>query len=227
MKSNKGILFAADIPDKNQLFSVLEQVKSYIAAIKIGNLVLYEHSWSIIKEIKNLVNLPLIADLKLLDMPDMVGKITKCAVNSGADGIMVAGSIGVEGIMSCKEYLKEKLLFVFTQFTHCDGLISKEEANKYIDLAIDMNCTGIQVPATIKGRIREVREKIGNKFIIISCGVGTQKFYGDKIEGPTIGSALIEGADYEIVGRTIYQNPFPKDAAKFAYSKISEIITLN
>lgn len=224
MKGKKGILFAADIPNKKLLFSILEEVKTHISAVKIGNLILYAYSWEIIKEIKKIIDIPLIADIKLLDMPNMAGRITRDAINYGVDGIMVAGSIGVEGILSCKENLDNKLLFIFTQFTHCDGLISENEADKYIELAFDLNCDGFQVPATAKGRIKNVRKRFGNDKIIISCGIGTQKFYGNNTEGPPIGSAIKEGADYEIIGRSIYQDPSPQKAAKNASEIISQII---
>jgi len=224
MKSKKGILFAADILDKNKLFNVLEEVKPYISAIKIGNLVLYQHSLSIIKEIKKIASIPILADLKLLDMPNMVGKITKNAVDAGADGIMVAGSIGIEGILECKKYLNNNLLFVFTQFTHCDGLITEDEANQYIQLAIDMKCDGVQVPATVKNRIPKVRNMVGPDVILISCGIGTQKYFENETEGPSIGSAIQLGADYEIIGRSIYQNSSPMNAARAAYNIILGIL---
>ena len=226
MKRKKGILFAADIPDKNKLFEVLDDIKPYISAIKIGNLVLYQHSLSIIREIKNIINIPILADLKLLDMPNMVGKITKSAIEAGVDGIMVAGSIGIEGILECKKYLNNNLLFVFTQFTHCDGLITEDEANQYIRLAIDMKCDGVQVPATIKNRIPKVRNMVGPDVILISCGIGTQKYFENETEGPSIGSAIRIGADYEIIGRSIYQNNSPINAAKSANKIISDLLEL-
>jgi orotidine-5'-phosphate decarboxylase len=196
--------------------------------VKIGNLLLYEHSFKIIKKIKDRISIPMIADLKLLDMPDMAARITELAVNYGADGIMVAGSIGQEGILACQEILRDKYLFVFTQFTHCGGLIDDQEADEYIKLALGLECSGIQVPATKKGRVRKVKEIVGDKLLIISCGIGTQKFYKEENYGPEIGSALIDGADYEIIGRSIY-NPkppisTPKEAALYAYKKIKNIL---
>lgn len=227
MRKHKGILFAADIPDKNILISLLQDIEPCISAVKIGNLVLYQNSWSIIKEIKNKINLPIIADLKLLDMPNMAGRITKDAINAGIDGVTVAGSIGIEGIQACRNILKDKLLFVFTQFTHCGGLIDDSEANKYIKYASSLGCDGIQVPATKKGRIKEVRKKVGRKLMIISCGIGTQNFYDSEFDGPAIGSAIRDGADYEIIGRSIYSAQeigiTPRHAAEEAFNIIKKM----
>lgn len=228
MRDKKGILFAADIPDERKLIELIQEVEPYIQAIKIGNQVLYRNSWTIIEKIKAKSELPIIADLKLLDMPNMVGRITQDAVNAGVDGLMVAGAIGIAGINTCREYLDNKLLFLFTQLTHCDGLIGDDEADKYIDYAIGLGCDGIQVPATKKERIKIVREKVKDKLMIISCGIGTQKFYDSDSEGPAIGSAIKEGADYEIIGRSIYSNTYliARDAANLAKKMIQNCIKI-
>ncbi len=107
-------------------------------------------------------------------------------------------------------------------------MIEVAEANKYIDLALAL-CDGVQVPATKPGRIQEVRNKVGDKLLIISCGIGTQKFYNSENQGPEIGSAIKEGANYEIIGRSIYANKdlSPRDAAIKACQTILNIIENN
>lgn len=57
---------------------------------------------------------------------------------------------------------------------------------------------------------------MGNSLVIISCGIGKQ--------GPIVGSAIAAGADYEIIGRSIY-NPeklgkTPREAAITAHKMI-------
>jgi orotidine-5'-phosphate decarboxylase len=228
MGKNKGILFAADVLEEDKLIEIISDVSPFISMIKIGNLLFYEHSFKIIKKIKDIISIPIIADLKLLDMPNMASRITELAVNNGVDGIIVAGAIGQEGIIACQEILRDKYLFVFTQFTHCGGLINDREADEYVKLALHLECSGVQVPATKKGRVKQIKEIVGDKLIIISCGIGTQKFYTEENYGPEIGSALIDGADYEIIGRSIY-NPklpisSPKEAALLAFEKIKNIL---
>jgi orotidine-5'-phosphate decarboxylase len=58
---------------------------------------------------------------------------------------------------------------------------------------------------------------MGDRLILISCGIGKQ--------GPKIGSAIAAGADYEIIGRSIYSpkelGMTPGEAAITAHKMIS------
>jgi orotidine-5'-phosphate decarboxylase len=222
LHKSKGIIFAADILEKEKLLDTIQEVNDFIEAIKIGNLILYEHGWEIIKEIKKVSILPLIADLKFMDIPDMAKRISKSASVAGADGIMICGPVGQDAIFECKNIFKEGLVFVFTQFTHHSGLITNKMADKYIDLSLSCKCDGIQVPGTLPKRISKIRNTVGNKLIIISCGIGKQ--------GPEIGSAVAAGADYEIIGRSIYSpkelGMTPREAATTAQKIISANIKL-
>lgn len=214
-KQNKGIIFAADIVDKNRLLRTIEKVVNYISGIKIGNTVLYQHGWPILKEIKNVVDLPIIADLKLMDIPKIASEQTSSAIKAGADGVMVCGVTGVDTLNACCEAIDEKMLFVFTQFTHESGIISDELADKCLSLATEIGCYGVQVPGTRPDRIKEVRERLGGDIVIITCGVGAQ--------GPEYGSAISAGANYEIIGRLIYNSVNPDIIAESIYDKINSI----
>jgi len=228
MKNNKGIIFAADITEKTELLTTIQEVLQYIEAIKIGNLVLYEHGWKIVNEIKRITNLPLIADLKLMDIPEIAKRLTKSAVEARVDGIMVCGIAGGNTIDACISSMGNKMVFVFTEFTHCGGLITKEMADEYIDLAVTLGCAGIRVPGTKEDRIREVRAKVGNDLIIICCGIGSQYACYGKSEKTNFGSAIAAGEDYEIIGRSIYSPSLtkttPHDAAKQIKEKILEVL---
>ena len=217
MRNRKGIMFAADIEEKQKLLNTIQKISPYIEAIKLGNVVLYKYGWSIIKEIKGITGCPIIADLKLMDIPEIAQRITISAMNAGADGIMVCGITGSDTIFSCRTFTKDKMLFIFTEFTHDTGLISNKMADEYIDLSLEFKCDGIQVPGTKPNRISEIRRKVGNSLIIISCGVGAQ--------GPLYGSAIAAGADYEIIGRTIYNSERPEDEAQRARNQIEGVFS--
>lgn len=217
MLNSRGIIFAADIPQKDNLLKTIEQVNSFVEAIKIGNLVLYEHGWDIIREIKTHTDRPIIADLKLMDVPHIADRIVRRARSSEADGIVICGPAGPDVILLCKDIFHDRMLFVFTQFTHMTGLISDEMADEYVDLALFFKCSGIQVPATIPGRIMQVKQKVGNELCIVSCGIGAQ--------GAVIGSAIRSGADYEIIGRAIYDPLTSNASAREAAMNAKEMVT--
>ena len=119
---------------------------------------------------------------------------------------MVCGPMGPDAIRDCRAATMGKLLFVFTEFTFETGMVSEAMADDYVHVAMLTGCDGVQVPATRIGRVRHVRKIVGDEMLIISCGVGTQTICGQPSMRPQLGSLIAEGADYEIVGRAIYDS---------------------
>lgn len=222
MLKSPGIIFAADIDDKNELLSTIHSVSPYVEWIKIGNLVLLDYGMEIIKEVKEVTNRPLLIDIKFMDIQYIGEKIASKIVSYGGDGIMIAGAVGADVINSISNVIGNKKVFIFTQFTHMSGLITDKMADEYIDLALALKVGGVQIPATFSARISEVRNRVGNKLFIISCGIGAQ--------GTPIGSAIASGANYEIIGRYIYnpkiESQSPAQAAKYAKNQISQLTQL-
>jgi orotidine-5'-phosphate decarboxylase len=77
---------------------------------------------------------------------------------------------------------------------------------KIAKMAKELGATGIVAPATRPNRVRKYRKIIGNDMLIISPGVGPQ--------GGKIGDAILEGANFEIIGRLIYNAPDQAEAAR-------------
>ena len=78
-------------------------------------------------------------------------------------------------------------------------------AEKMAGLAVEVGATGVVAPATRPDRIKRIRSIIGER-VIISPGVGAQ--------GGSAGAALLAGADYLIVGRSVYEAEDPVASAK-------------
>jgi len=72
-------------------------------------------------------------------------------------------------------------------------------------LAAEVGAAGVVAPATRPDRIRQIRSIIGER-IIISPGVGAQ--------GGSAATALQAGANYLIVGRSVYEAEDPVLSAK-------------
>ncbi|MCI0561359.1 MAG: orotidine-5'-phosphate decarboxylase, partial [Nitrososphaera sp.] len=218
MLSDKGIIFAADIDDRRNLLETISRVDRYIDAVKLGNQVLYEFGWKIVSDVKRICSKPIIADLKLMDVPHIAERICTRAKEMDVDAIMLCGATGLDTLGYCRACFPG-MIFIVTQFTHCQDVIPDNQADSVADNALKLGCEGVQVPATYLHRVRHIRELVGEDAILISCGVGRQ--------GPEAGSAIAAGADFEIIGREIYANAeamTAADAARLARERISKVL---
>lgn len=73
-------------------------------------------------------------------------------------------------------------------------------------MAVEAGAFGLVAPATRPERVKEIRKIIGDRLTIISPGVGAQG-------GKASDVISAGGADWVIVGRSIYKAESPKEAA--------------
>ncbi len=217
MKSN--VILALDkILDKN----MLKEIGELIYGIKIGTPLIYDLGLNGVKELLSGLDFnEIIADLKLADIDNTMILIAQRLVNV-VDSYIAHSFIGFEGALDkLKDYLdsRNKKLYLVASMSHRGWNDSLYE--EFIKGVISkVNPYGLVVGATRPEMIKKVRSDFKDK-TIISPGVGVQ--------GAEIGSAICNGADYEIIGRTIYDSLNPlnstKEVVKKQREKISECKT--
>ena len=151
---------------------------------------------------------PVIADLKVADIPNTNRLICQAAFQAGASGVIAQAFPGKDSLLACAEVAAENGadLYVVTEMSHPGAeMFMAPQAESMARLAAKVGAAGVVAPATRPERIRLIRSIIGER-IIISPGVGAQ--------GGSAGAALEAGADYIIVGRSIYGAEDPEAAAK-------------
>jgi len=213
----KGIIFSPDFIDLISCQKIIRECIQFFSAIKIGNIYLYKYGIEVVKKIKEefKIPVPVICDFKLMDIPDVAEEIMRIGVDNGVDGAMIWGLAGEETIARCIYSFQDMMVFLLTEYTHAD-VISEEIGNATAEMAIEHGAYGIQAPATRPERIAHLRRRIGKEMKIISCGVGYQK--------TPYGMAVKNGADFEIIGRSIYKSQNPVAEAEKAYLAIQEAI---
>jgi len=214
-KSRKGLIFAADFVEEKKCLTCIDEIAEFIDGIKIGNLLALSTGLKIVRKIKEICNIPIIGDFKIMDVPHIATSIVKKGIEAGLDGFIICGICGPDVIQDCMKIAEERMIFIFTEFTHSSGLINHELSNFIAQIAKDLKVYGIQAPATKHDRVRKLRNIVGNELLIISCGVGKQ--------GVVYGNAIKYGADYEIIGRSIYLSDNPKLEAQKAKNKILQL----
>ncbi len=206
MKSETRLILALDVTMRERALSLAVQLKDHFDAIKIGYPLILSSGLGIITEISALA--PVIADLKVADIPNTNRLICQAVLDAGACGIIAQAFPGKDSLQACAKSAAEHDadLFVVTEMSHPGAeLFMAPLAEKMARLAVEVNAAGVVAPATRPDRIKQIRSIIGER-IIISPGVGAQ--------GGSAGAAVQAGANYLIVGRSVYEAEDPVVSAK-------------
>ena len=208
----KGIIFSPDLIDIEKAFEIINDCRDYFSALKIGNITMLKYGIGILKKFKAEFGLPIICDFKIMDIPDIATEIIRLGADNCMDGAMIWGLAGEETIHRCIYEFPNIMFFILTDFTHACHILENETVKRLAHIAADYGAYGIQAPATKLDELSELREIVADK-LIISCGVGYQ--------GTPYGSAVKAGADFEIIGRAIYNSENPLNEAKRAHEAIT------
>jgi orotidine-5'-phosphate decarboxylase len=207
VKRNTRLILALDVTNKGEALKIAKDVSEFIDAIKVGYPLVLAAGLGIIKELAAFA--PVIADFKIADIPNTNRLICEQVFKAGAEAVIVQGFTGRDSLDACTEVASKcgKDVFVVSEMSHPGGTeFLQSVAEEISRMAAEAGASGIVAPATRPERVRKIREIIGDKLTIISPGVGAQ--------GGKASDAIRAGADWVIVGRSIYDAKSPKDAAK-------------
>lgn len=151
-----------------------------------------------------------IADAKIADVSHVNALIGEILYSNGFDAVIAHGFMGYEGGLdglSRVAHLKDKGLIVLLSMSNKGAMTMMDNlVDGILGEALKADPSGFVAPATRPEVIKKIRAEIPPIMKIFSPGVGAQ--------GAPPGSALSSGADYEIVGRAIYESADPASSAK-------------
>jgi len=200
----------------DKLEKLLSSVEEYVAGVKIGLPTILSLTPDAVKELitNKAWNCFFIADMKVADIGYVSSFLVKEAAFMGFDAIIAHAVIGYDAVKTIVDEAKRNGLGVLTvcAMTHkgADEAINKL-FNENINASLKAGVDGLILPATRPQLIKEARSLVKDK-IIVSPGVGVQ--------GAKPGAAVSAGADFEIIGRSIYLAKDPKKAAEFFAKKL-------
>ena len=209
MQKKTGLIVALDVTDEKEAISISKAVAEHVDAIKIGYPLVLGAGLGIITKISEFAHV--IADFKVADIPNTDKLICEQTFKAGAEAVIVHGFTGKDSLTECVKTGRGhgKDIYVVTEMSHPGALdFMQTAAEKLARMAVDSGATGVVAPATRPDRLREIRNIVGD-LTIISPGVGAQ--------GGSAADAIRAGADYVIVGRSIYGSKNPDvEAGKIA-----------
>jgi len=207
MEKKTRLILALDVTNREDALRIVEDVWEFVDAIKVGYPLVLATGLGIIRELAEFA--PVIADFKVADIPNTNRLICDQVFEAGAEAVIVQGFTGKDSLEACIETASEykKDVFVVSEMSHPGGTQFLHTAAEPIaKMALEAGAFGLVAPATRPERVREIRKIIGNKLTIISPGVGAQ--------GGKASDVIAAGADWVIVGRSIYKAENPGEAAR-------------
>lgn len=200
------MILALDVTEREEALKIAENVREFVDAIKVGYPLILATGLDIIRELARFA--PVIADFKVADIPNTNHLICEQVFKAGADAVIVQGFTGRDSLDACIEVASKygKDVFVVSEMSHPGGAEFLQSAAEAIaKMAVEAGAFGLVAPATRPERVKEIRKIIGDRLTIISPGVGAQ--------GGKASDVISAGADWVIVGRSIYKAESPKEAA--------------
>ena len=174
MKRDTRLILALDVTSRERALSLAEKLRDYFDAIKIGYPLILSAGLGIVREIS--ATLPVIADLKVADIPNTNRLICDAVLGAGASGVIAQAFPGKDSLLACaRSAAAHKAdLFVVTEMSHPGAeLFMAPLAESMARLAVEAGAAGVVAPATRPEKIMLIRSVIGER-IIISPGVGAQ-----------------------------------------------------
>ncbi|CAG1006879.1 MAG: orotidine 5'-phosphate decarboxylase [Candidatus Methanoperedens nitroreducens] len=201
LRRNTQLIMALDVTDKKKARAISKETAQHVDAIKIGYPLVLGAGLEIINDICEFA--PVIADFKVADIPNTDGLICSQTFEAGASAVIVHGFTGHDSVLECVKTAKDFQadIFVVTEMSHPGAVeFMQPKALELASLAVECKASGVVAPATRPERLRKIRDVVGG-LTIISPGVGAQ--------GGSAADAIKAGADYVIVGRSIYNSRNP------------------
>jgi orotidine-5'-phosphate decarboxylase len=225
----QGIVLALDLPSPTEALKLLKKTRKHIVGVKISWPMIIDHSihsWSFLDllEYAHKNGLPVIADLKLGDIENTDINIIAALRGTTKEGLI--DYVTLQGLALSRSTLSECVhfahdnhigTFVVAKMTDGFDRLSEVEA-KVMPIIIAKHAAmklsdGVVLPATDPSLIAECRRVLGPKMLIMSPGV--------KVQGAKPGDAIRAGANFEVVGRAIYE---AKDPTKTARSILKQMV---
>ncbi len=212
-----GIIHALDVEDLDKALEIARAVEPNVDSIKISYPLILTEGPHAIEEFKKAVDVPILTCFKVADIPQISHRIMKATLEAGADGVTLHGFVGRDTVAECIKVANgfKAHTFVIAEMSHPGAEeFMQPVGEKIAQMAKDLGATGIVAPATRPERVKRYREIIGRDMTIAAPGVGSQ--------GGHLGDAILMGADYEIVGRSIYESKDPGETARQIRSQLKD-----
>jgi orotidine-5'-phosphate decarboxylase len=218
LKISDRLIISIDASSKQEVILLCKRINNNVTTLKLGLELIYSCGLGIVNTVRSF-GYKVMLDTKLLDIPNTVCGAIAAISKLGVDKITIHALGGSKMLADTKQKLAEEssklniippLLFAVTILTSLDDEDLSTLGFKNGFLPSVLNLANIAIKNNIDGiicspnEVKSIREKIGSGFYIATPGIRLQDDdKGDQKRISTPYSAIKDGADFIVVGRSI------------------------
>lgn len=242
MPAREKIILALDFPDANQALDAVDRFKDHVGMFKVGLELFVTAGPSIVEEI-NKCGKKVFLDLKFHDISNTVSKAAVAAARLGVYMFNIHASGGTEMMKRCTEAVVEaclreniqrpKMLGVtvltgLSQETLRDELCVSHSLRTHVKHLAKLSMhAGLDGVVASGHEVGMIREQCGRGFVIVTPGIrASWSPPDDQKRTMTPKEAVSKGADYIVLGRTVFNHPEPLRALELISTEMLTALEL-
>jgi len=227
---DKRIIFALDVESGDEAKKWIYLLSDTVKFFKIGLELFVNSGSSVVDEVLKR-ECEVMLDLKLYDIPKTVYRTVKQIVKRDISFLTVHGNMEIlKAAVDAASFSNVGILgvTVLTSFDEKDlrqmgyPINPEELVLKRASLAKEAGCVGV-VASGLEAKY--LRENLGEEFILVTPGIRLmQGAFEDQKRVVTPAAAILNGADYLVIGRPIRDAKEPKSLVRAIQKEIGSIL---
>ncbi|HLH85681.1 MAG TPA: orotidine-5'-phosphate decarboxylase [Thermoplasmataceae archaeon] len=211
MSNDPRLIIALDVYDLAKAINIASETADICFAFKVNWPLVMNSGVGAISELSRFGRV--ICDFKLADIPNTNTLITDRARSAGAWGIISHSAVGEDSLRAVVKSAKSMKVFSVVYMSHPGWSdIMGDSLSRLISISRSAGVDGLIGPGNEPDVLRKIRQ-YEKQLPILAPGIGAQ--------GGSPLKAIQAGADYIIVGRSIYSSDDPRRSAMALLDDIS------
>jgi len=220
------LIVPLDIPTLKEAKDIVDEIDDLVIHYKVGLQLYTKYGPKAVEMLKG-KGKKVFLDLKLHDIPNTIIGAVEAAIDMEVNMLTIHALGGFDMMESAQKVVwesksKDLIILGVTILTSLDEAflqdflgIDKSMKTQILDLATLSRSAGLSGVVASPKEVSQIKEKCGGNFIVVTPGIRPQGAdAGDQKRVETPERAIMNGADYIVVGRPIIQAESKIDAVK-------------
>jgi orotidine-5'-phosphate decarboxylase len=221
----KPLIVALDVETDQEALGLVRTLKPHVDLFKVGPVLFLKYGGALISEMR-LMGAEIFLDLKFHDIPSVVAKAVERAGEWGVYSTTVHTAGGVEMMKESARVSQRPLLWGVTVLTSLDqkdlsrvGITRpvKEQVQHLAKFALSSHLDGV-ISSVLEAKA--IKKACGRGFQVVTPGIRLGHASDDQKRVQTPREAVMNGADFFVMGRPVTESPDPIKTVQEIYQSL-------